>query len=265
MSGPDLAVLAAHLAEETGALRAVLEGAPAQAWVTATPAQGWSVADQVSHLAYFDEAATTSVLDAARFAQLVDDAVAGGLGFCDLLAERYRDRTPTELLAWWQEARGAMVAAMLAAGPSARVPWYGVEFSVASSMTGRIMETWAHGQDVCDALNVEHQVTAALFDVARLCARTRANSYAARGRAVPEGDVDVVLSSPGGETWRFGEVGGEVIRGDAIEFCLVATQRRNAADTSLDASGPNAAEWLTIAQAFAGPAGPGRPPAEVVA
>ena len=260
MSAPDLGVLAEHLSMETDALRGALGAAGTEAFATPTPSEGWTVADQVSHLAYFDEAATASVTDPARFDELRAEAFEHGLAMCDVIAARYRDRSPDELLEWWAAARAAMVAAMLAAGPSTRVPWYGPDFSVASAMTGRIMETWAHGQDVYDALGVEHRATDALYDVARLCARTRANSYAARAMAVPEGEVDVVLEAPDGSTWRFGEAGGESISGQAVEFCLVATQRRNVADTSLVASGPLAAQWLGIAQAFAGPAGPGRAP-----
>jgi len=260
MSAPDLGVLAEHLSMETDALRGALGAAGTEAFATPTPSEGWTVADQVSHLAYFDEAATASVLDAARFDELRAEAFEQGLAMCDVIAARYRDRTPNQLLEWWAAARTSMIAAMLAAGPSARVPWYGPDFSVASAMTGRIMETWAHGQDVYDALGVDHPVTEALYDVARLCARTRANSYAARAMAPPEGDVDVVLVAPDGTTWRFGDAGGESITGSAVEFCLVATQRRNHADTSLRPSGPLAAQWLEIAQAFAGPAGMGRAP-----
>ena len=38
------------------------------------------------------------------------------------------------------------------------------------------------------------------------------------------------------------------------------TQRRNLADTSLVVEGVAAEDWMSIAQAFAGPPGPGRPP-----
>jgi len=258
VSGPDLELLASHLDEETAALLGVLVDASDVQWQAATPSPGWTVADQVSHLAYFDEAATASVLDAVRFDELRNDAIALGVALCDEVAARYRAVTPAALLVWWRDARAAMVTAMLAAGPSRRVPWYGPDFSVASAMTGRIMETWAHGQDVYDALGEPHRVTGALYDVARLCARTRANSYASRGQAVPAGDVAVELAAPGGTTWRFGGEATAVVRGDAVEFCLVATQRRNLADTSIETDGPGAREWLEIAQAFAGPPGPGR-------
>lgn len=265
MSGPDLGALASHLDDETTALLGALDRAGDDAWSAPTPSPGWSVADQVSHLAYFDEAATASVGGRERFAPYLDEAVARGPALCDDVAARLRGRTPRELRAWWGEARAAMVAAMVSAGPSTRVAWYGPDYSVASAMTGRIMETWAHGQDVYDALGVAHPVTAALFDVARLCARTRANSYAAHGRAAPSVPVAITLEAPREQVWAFGGgdvVGaGDAIRGDAIEFCLVATQRRHREDTSLVAVGAAADEWLGLAQAFAGPPGAGRGPA----
>ncbi len=261
MSGPDLDLLAAHLADETAAVLSAIGGSGARAWSAPTPSEGWTVADQVGHLAYFDEAATASLGGPASFAPYLDEAVRLGPDLCDVVADRTRARTPAELRTWWLDARAQMVAAMLSAGASARVPWYGPDFSVASAMTGRIMETWAHGQDVFDALGVAHPRTPALYDVARLCARTRANSYAAHGREVPAVGVAVVLEAPDGSTWRFGDDGPDEIRGAAVEFCLVATQRRHRADTSLTATGAAAAEWLGIAQAFAGPPCAGRAPA----
>lgn len=254
----DLEGLAAHLRSETEVLRAALCAAPDDAWTAVTPAVPWTVTDQVSHLAFFDDAAVASVRDPEAFAMMRDEAIAMGPAMCDVIAERHRAMAPAALLGWWAEARDAMVAAMLAAGPAARVPWYGPTFSVASAMTGRIMETWAHGQDVFDALGVAHPTTDALYDVARLCARTRANSFISHGLAVPTDEVDIVLRAPTGEEWRFGDGASEEVRGDAVEFCLVATQRRHVDDTALVATGPGASAWLRCAQAFAGPPGPGR-------
>ena len=259
MSGADLTVLAAHLGAETTEVLAALDASGLAAWSTATPSPGWTVADQVAHLAYFDEAATASVGGAATFAPYLDEARRLGASLPDDVAARSRGRSPDDLRAWWVGARAAMLDAMLAAGPSARVAWYGPDFSVASALSGRLMETWAHGDDVFEALGAPHRETAALYDVARLCARTRANSYAAQGRAAPDVEVAVVLDASSGDVWRFGE-GTEEIRGRAVEFCLVATQRRHPSDTALVATGPAAAEWLSIAQAFAGAPGEGRAP-----
>ncbi|MEI2650829.1 MAG: hypothetical protein V9G12_01405 [Microthrixaceae bacterium] len=52
------------------------------------------------------------------------------------------------------------------------------------------------------------------------------------------------------------------MRGPALDFCLVVTQRRHPADTRLVVEGPAAAEWIAIAQAFAGEPGSGRSPGQ---
>jgi hypothetical protein len=52
------------------------------------------------------------------------------------------------------------------------------------------------------------------------------------------------------------------VTGTALDFCLVVTQRWHRADTGLVASGPAAEGWIAIAQAFAGPPGPGRTPGQ---
>ena len=80
---------------------------------------------------------------------------------------------------------------------------------------------------------------------------------------VPERDVRVELAAPDGSTWTWGpEDAADVVRGDALDFCLVVTQRRHPADTALVVEGPAAEEWMGIAQAFAGPPGPGRQPGQ---
>ena len=69
---------------------------------------------------------------------------------------------------------------------------------------------------------------------------------------------------PSGEQWTWGDAAArDRVQGDAIEFCLVVTQRRNVADTTLAMSGPVATRWMGIAQAFAGAPGAGRPPSSV--
>jgi uncharacterized protein (TIGR03084 family) len=135
--------------------------------------------------------------------------------------------------------------------------------SLASFITARIMETWAHGQDVADALGVVRPPSGRLRHVAFIGARAFANSFVSHGLPVPDAPVRVELVAPDGKTWAFGPAdAADVVRGPALDFCLVVTQRRHPADTALSTEGPVAAEWLTIAQAFAGPAGKGRQPGQ---
>ncbi len=154
-----------------------------------------------------------------------------------------------------------MLRELLSLDPSTRVPWYGPDMSIASSLTARIMETWAHGQDVADALGATRATTPALRHVAHIGVRTLANSFVTRGFEVPDAPVYVALTSPDGECWTWGDAGAaDRVEGDAVEFCLVVTQRRHVADTNLAVHGPVATQWMQIAQAFAGPPGAGRPP-----
>src|SRR5439155_25278615 len=102
-----------------------------------------------------------------------------------------------------------------------------------------------------------------LRHVAFIGARTMANSYQARGLPVPEVAVRVELVAPSGDSWAFGPEGvPDVVQGPALDFCLAVTQRRHLADLDLSLSGPVATEWLSIAQAFAGPPGSGRRPGQ---
>ena len=166
-----------------------------------------------------------------------------------------------EVLAWWRAARRTLLDAFDRLDASARVPWYGPAMSAPSFVTARLMETWAHGQDVFDGLGLDRPASARLRHIAHLGVRALPNSYRANRLPVPDDPVRVVLSGPDGEEWTWGEDGVEnVVRGAALDFCLVVTRRRHRDDTALEASGPVANEWLTIAQAFAGPPGSGRRP-----
>lgn len=134
---------------------------------------------------------------------------------------------------------------------------------LASFVTARLMETWAHGQDVADAVGVERPPTARLRHIADLGVRARPFSYAAHGRPVPTVPVRVELAAPGGGWWVWGVASADVVRGPALDFCLAVTQRRHLLDLALEISGPAAGEWMSIAQCFAGPAGGGRRPGVV--
>ena len=57
--------------------------------------------------------------------------------------------------------------------------------SAASSLTARIMETWAHTQDIADALGVTREPTSRLRHVAHIGVGARAFSYAVHGQALP--------------------------------------------------------------------------------
>jgi uncharacterized protein (TIGR03084 family) len=226
-------------------------------WARSTPAEGWAVGDQVSHLAFFDDAAVSAMTDPDAFAVLVDSALAGGDPMQEHL-RRGRAMTGIELLRWWRTSRHVMVSAARDLPDGTRVPWFGPPMGLLSFVSARLMETWAHGQDVADALDRRRVPTSRLRHIAHLGVRTRAFSYVVRGREAPSTPVRVALTGPAGDEWVWGDADGDSVRGAALDFCLVVTQRRHLTDTGLVVEGDAATEWMSIAQAFAGPPGPGR-------
>ncbi len=128
------------------------------------------------------------------------------------------------------------------------------------------METWAHGQDVADALGVPREPTGRLRHIAHLGVRTFGFCFRLHGRPVPDPPVRVELTAPDGTTWAWGPAGArDRVTGPALDFCLVVTQRRHLTDTALEVHGPVATEWISIAQAFAGAPGGGRTPGQFAA
>lgn len=119
--------------------------------------------------------------------------------------------------------------------------------------TARLMETWAHGVDVCDALGVEREPTDRLRDICHLGVRTRDFAYRLHGLQPPAEGFRVELAGPSGDTWTWGPPeSAERITGTAPDFALVVTQRRRVPDTGLRVEGSQAASWMAIAQVFAG-------------
>jgi uncharacterized protein (TIGR03084 family) len=123
------------------------------------------------------------------------------------------------------------------------------------------METWAHGQDIVDALRIERKPTARLRHIAHLGVRTFGWSFVNRKMEVPDSPVRVELDSPVDDLWTWGpEEAQDEVRGPAEDFCLVVTQRRHVSDTNLIVTGETATQWMSVAQAYAGPPGSGRKP-----
>jgi uncharacterized protein (TIGR03084 family) len=257
----DMASICADLQAEQEALESILSTLEETDWNRPTPADGWMIRDQVSHLGSTDRVAiiaagaperfTTEVLSQQRGLRLAQQLEIG------------RSMSGAALLSWWRAGRLAMLDVLQRLAPKARIPWFGPAMSAVSFATARLMETWAHGQDVVDTLGLQRPATDRLRHVAHLGVLARPFSFHGRGQPVPADDVRVELVSPSGTVWTWGEAqAGNRVYGPALDFCLVVTQRRHPADTALRLEGPVAQAWMAIAQAFAGPAGAGRQPGQ---
>ncbi len=172
-----------------------------------------------------------------------------------------KELNAAQTLNWWREERSALLDLLGKMNRKDRLSWYGPDMSAISFATARLMETWAHGQDIVDALGIVRKPTDRLRHIAHMGVSTFAWSYAVRQMEVPDTPVRVELTGPSGDLWTWGpEEAKDRVKGPAEDFCLVAVQRRHFSDTNLIITGDTARQWISIAQAYAGPAGSGRKP-----
>ncbi len=248
----DLGALLADLRAESDDLDTIVASGGPDAPRTPTPAVGWSVGDSIGHLWFFDREARRAIEDPDSFTAGLEALLADpDLFMADHLTKIRR--LGESLLPAWREERRLLISALGNADPDERVPWYGPPMSLMSFATARLMETWAHGQDIVDALGTHRSPTSRLRHIAYLGVRTREFSYTIKGLAPPDSPVFVVLTAPGGALWAWGDPHAEDrIEGPALDFCLLVTQRRLAEDLSLRITGDAATEWMSLAQAFAG-------------
>ena len=258
-----LGSLLTDLRAEGEALDRVVADLEDTAWLTPTPAEGWTVATQIAHLDWTNGQALRALTDPEGFTadaerlrdrmdHLVDDEARAGAS-----------AAPMRVLESWRSSREALSGALGEHPDGVRIPWFGPPMSAASMATARLMETWAHGLDVTDALGMAPSASPRIRHVADLGVRTRDFAFAQRGLPVPGEPFRVELVAPDGSTWNWGpEDAAQRVTGPALDFCFRVTRRRHRADLALQATGAAAEQWLDVAQAFAGPPGEQRPPAD---
>jgi uncharacterized protein (TIGR03084 family) len=256
----------ADLEAENDDLDGLVSGISADQWRLPTPAPGWTIAHQISHLTSTAAVATLAATDPAAFAARRAELGKDFNAATDAGAAEFADGPPEQLLARWRETRSGLQDALAAVPAGQRLPWIVTPVSPATMASIRLMELFGHGQDIADALGIERPATDRLVHVAWFGVRTRDYAFVNRGLAVPAGEFDVKLVAPSGGEWTWGPGDAkQSVSGPGLDFCLLVTQRRHRDDLSLVASGPDADRWLDIAQAYAGPPGPGRAPGQFAA
>jgi len=251
--------MVADLRAESDDLDAIVADLPVERWAEPTPAPGWTIAHQIAHLLWTDRVALAAVTDEAGFAAILADAAKDPTGFVDAGAEELAALPPDELLADWRRTRTGLHDELLNVADGRKLPWFGPPMSAPSMATARLMETWAHGLDIADTLGVKRPATARLRSIAHIGVRTRDFAFSINGLNPPADPLRVELRAPDGSTWDWGPADADQrVTGTAEDFCMLVTQRRARADLDVHAVGSDAETWLGIAQAFAGPPGPGR-------
>lgn len=249
--------LVQDLIAEQATLDPVVDSVTLDGWDSPSPAEGWTLRDCVAHLAEIDDLAA-AVLAEGRLPERTEGERSGVLSAGQVRAQGMR---VAALLGWWRDARERLARAALARDPGERLPWFGPPMSARSFVTARLMEAWSHGLDIHDTAGVLPRDTDRLRHVAHLGYVTRAFAYRTHGLAPPQTPLFVEVVAPSGAIWTWGPADAvDRITGTAGDFCRVVTQRIHPDDTALRTEGERAAEFLRVAQAFAGPPGGGRPP-----
>ena len=160
----------------------------------------------------------------------------------------------------WRDFYRDMANRWVGADPKQRVKWAGPSMSVRSSISARLMETWAHAQAIYDQRGVERVNGDRIKSIVVLGVNTYEWTFRNRGEEPPGERPYLRLTAPSGSVWEWGAPSTENrIEGSAAEFCQVVTQVRNIGDANLHLTGPAANAWLAKAQCFAGQ--PQDPPA----
>lgn len=220
-------------------------------WSKPTPAAGWSIAHQIAHLAAADANVLIALRTPEAFDAVLKQAEASGSQYADLDAAAGAAEPRSVLLERWRAGRTAVAAELRDVPPDHEFPWYGSQLNAALMVPLRLMETWAHGQDVFDALGVPHPPTSRLRHVASLGVVGRELSFHVAQMPPPAEPFRIELTGPDGQTWVWGpEDAVQRVQGSAFDFCLRVTQRRLRAQTDLTAVGEDAQKWLDIARVF---------------
>ena len=242
--------------DESEALHGLLEPLSNDDFERPTLFKGWTINDVIGHLHMWNWAADLSLQDGDAFmawmATALKSFASGGLR--EFERSWLNGRQGKALLKEWRAFYLPMSDRFAAAEPKTRVKWAGPDMSVRSSITARLMETWAHGQAVYDLLGQERQDTDRIRNIAQLGINTFGWTFKNRGLPIPPNPPSVRLTAPSGDIWEWNtDNTTDSVEGSATEFCQVVAQTRNIADTHLVVSGDVAVQWMAIAQCFAGP------------
>ena len=218
-------------------------------WSKPTPAVGWTIAHQIAHLASADANVLLAVRTPEAFDAVLEEAEASQ--YADLVAASGAAAPRSALLQQWRAGRIQVAAALREVPLDQGFPWFGSQVTAALMVPLRLMETWAHGQDIVDAVGAARRPTGRLRHVAALGVVGRELSFYAAQLPLPAEPFRVELTGPDGQTWAWGpEDARQRVHGSALDFCLRVTQRRTRAETDLTAVGADAQQWLEIARVF---------------
>lgn len=247
------------LVAEEQALDQFLQRVHEREWTLPTPARGWSIMDTVCHLAYSETFGAAVIekgqewIDQANIVDL-DDWMERGI--IEGKGLRYQG-----VIEWWRNGRASVVDALSRMTGDEQIPWLIKPMSAKAFATTRLMETWSHGLDVKESMEGRWTLgeeeedpradTLRLRHVAWLAHRTLPYAFEQAGVDYPDTGIRVELMGPKYSRWVYGPTDAEnVIKGIAGEWCRVAVDRLDLADSALKAEGEGAETALQVVRMY---------------
>ncbi|MDM4719265.1 TIGR03084 family metal-binding protein [Micromonospora sp. WMMA1363] len=253
----------AALVAEGNEVDGLVAGLAPEQWALPTPAPGWTIAHQIAHLTATFRIAGMAAAQPDAFTAMLSRLSGDFNGNVEAALSEYLDDPPEVLLQRWRAERTAAVKALVAVPSTQLVPWLVRPLPPGVLAAAGMLELFGHGQDIADALKVRRTPTDRVGHLVGFAARTWDFGYLARGLTPPDAELRFELTAPSGRVWTFGpQDSPATVTGSAWDFCLLVSRRRHRDDLALQATGEIADRWLDIAQAYRGPAGPGRSPGQ---
>ncbi|MCH8844487.1 MAG: maleylpyruvate isomerase family mycothiol-dependent enzyme [SAR324 cluster bacterium] len=206
--------------DESEALFALLDPLSDTDWSRKTQFKNWTINDVVAHLHIWNHAADLSLRDNNAFMEFVAQfklAMKQGDGHLRFTHTWLHGTKNRELLRNWREFYLEMSDRFAAADPRMRVNWVGPGMSVRSSISARLMETWAHGQEIYDLIGAQRTHTDRIKHIATIGVKTFGWTFINRKLEPPGPPPYVRLTAPSGDIWEWNEPSEtECVTGDAV-------------------------------------------------
>ncbi|MGH3937714.1 MAG: maleylpyruvate isomerase family mycothiol-dependent enzyme [Pseudonocardiaceae bacterium] len=195
-------------------------------WVLPSAAAGWTIGDQVAHLADTEEVAADTITGGPRTFSTAVSAFATAEKFTDAGCRRGRAMRQASVIGWWRRASRETLSRLDRVGAEATVAW-GFGMPVRVFVIARLMEHWAHGLDIIDALGGRVAETDRLWHIAELGRSTLPYALAlARVRPPAGHELRLILSDRTGATRELGDPKAtDTVRGPLLAWCRVAVRR----------------------------------------
>jgi len=162
---------------------------------------------------------------------------------------RGRQMRPQDVIEWWRGGRAKVIEPLSHMSEDDRVEWIQGTMSAKTFATFRLMETWAHGLDIYQALDIEVEDTARIRHVCWLGWKTL--PYAFKEAGLDYTPIRVEVIGPGYAKWVYGpEDADDLIKGSASEWARIVVRRVSPKKVRLKVTGETANRAIEVAQAY---------------